>query len=190
MKILGIGGSPRKGGNTDILLARFIEGSKSLGAEVKTLTVCDLDIRVCTHCDVCYETGICTTKDDMQIVCREMESADRIALASPLHFMTVTAQMKALIDRCQVFWVRKYILKIPPLGDNRERKGFLLSVGGRKTIPDLFGAELVTIKNLFRVMNVIYAGDLLIPGLDAKGDVLRHPTALEEAYTAGQKFAK
>lgn len=190
MKVLGIGGSPRKGGNTDTLLARFVEGCQSLGAEVKSLSACALKINICTHCDACYETGACRVKDDMQIVCREMESADRIVLASPLHFMTVTAQMKALIDRCQVFWVRKYILKIPPLGDERERKGFLISVGGRKNIPDLFGAELVTIKNVFRVMNVVYAGGLLIPGIDAKGDIQRHLSALEQAYIAGQKFVE
>jgi multimeric flavodoxin WrbA len=190
MKVLGIGGSPRRGGNTDTLLARFIAGCQSLGAEAITLSACSLKINICTHCDACYETGVCNIKDDMQTVCREMESADCIVLASPLHFMTVTAQMKALIDRCQVFWVRKYILKIPPLGDDRERKGFLISIGGRRNIPDLFGAELVTIKNVFRVMNIIYAGDLLIPGIDARGDINRHPEALEQAYIAGQKFVE
>ena len=56
------------------------------------------------------------------MVFREMESADGIVLASPLHFMTVTAQIKALIDRCQALWVRKYILKIPPLGDDRKKE--------------------------------------------------------------------
>lgn len=190
MKLLGIGGSPRQGGNTDTLLARFMEGAVSRGSEVKTLSACRLKIQGCIHCDACYNKGICKFKDDMQIVYREMESADRIVLASPLHFMTVTAQMKALIDRCQALWVRKYILKIPPLGDDRERKGFLISVGGRKTIPDLFQAELVTIKNLFRVINVIYAGDILIPGTDAKGDILRHPEALDQAYISGQEFVE
>jgi multimeric flavodoxin WrbA len=190
MKVLGIGGSPRKDGNTDHLLARFMEGAFSRGAEVKTLSACRLKIAGCAHCDACYEKGVCKVKDDMQIVYSEMESADRIVLASPLHFMTVTAQMKAVIDRCQMFWVRKYVLKIPPLGDDRERKGFLISVGGRRTIPNLFDAELVTIKNLFRVINVNYSGDILIPGIDARGDILKHPEALEQAYTEGQKLVE
>jgi multimeric flavodoxin WrbA len=188
MKVLGIGGSPRHGGNTDTLLTRFMEGAASQGAEVKTLAACRLKINGCLHCDACYNGGNCTVKDDMQMVFREMESADGIVLASPLHFMTVTAQMKALIDRCQALWVRKYILKIPPLGDDRIRKGFFISVGGRRTVPDLFQAELVTIKNLFKVINVIYSGDILIPGIDAKGDILQHPESLEQAYVAGQKF--
>ena len=110
------------------------------------------------HCDACFVKGVCRVKDDMQMVYREMEAADRIVMASPLQFMSVSAQMKALIDRCQALWARKYILKIPPLGDNRERKAFFISVGGRRTIPNLFDAELVTIKILFKTIDIIYSG--------------------------------
>jgi multimeric flavodoxin WrbA len=188
MKVLGIAGSPRRGGNTDMLLARFMEGAASKGAEVKTLRVCDLKIAGCLHCDACLEKGLCRVQDDMQMVYKELEAADRIVLASPLQFMSVTAQLKALIDRTQALFARKYVLKVPPLGDKRERKGFFISVGGRRTIPNLFDAELVTIKTLFRTMDVIYAGDILIPGIDAKGDILKHPEFLEQAFTAGQKF--
>ena len=190
MKVLAIAGSPRRGGNTDTLLARFMEGAASKGAEVKTLFVCNLKISGCMHCDACLAKGECRIQDDMQMVYKEMESADRIVLASPLQFMSVTAQMKALIDRCQTLWARKYVLKIPPLGDRRERKGFFISVGGRRTIPNLFEAELVTIKTLFRTMDVTYAGDILIPGIDAKGDILKHPEFLEQAFAAGQKFVE
>ena len=188
MKVLGIAGSPRRGGNTDTLLSRFMEGAASKGTDVKTLRVCDLKIAACVHCDACLEKGNCRVNDDMQMVYKELESADRIVLASPLQFMSVSAQMKAMIDRCQALWARKYILKIPPLGDNRPRKGFFISVGGRRTIPNLFDAELVTIKNVFRIMDVEYSGDLLIPGIDALGDILNHPDALEKAFEAGQKF--
>ena len=188
MRVLGIAGSPRKGGNTDVLLARFLEGVAGKGAEVKSISACDLHISGCLHCDACLIKGNCRVRDDMQIVYREMEAADRIVLASPLQFMSVSAQLKALIDRCQAFWARKYILKIPPLGDRRERKGFFISVGGRRTVPNLFDAELVTIKILFRTLDVIYAGDILIPGVDAKGDIFKHPDALDRAFLAGQSF--
>ena len=190
MKVLGIAGSPRRGGNTDTLLARFLEGAASQGAEVKTLRVCDLKIRGCLHCDACLEKGECRVQDDMQMVYREMEAADRIVIASPLQFMSVPSELKALIDRCQALWARKYVLKVPPLGDKRERKGFLISVGGRRTIPNLFDAELVTVKTLFRTLDVAYAGDILIPGIDARGDILKHPDLLEKAFLEGQKFTE
>lgn len=188
MRVLAIAGSPRRGGNTDTLLSRFMEGAAGKGVEGKTISVCNLKIAGCVHCDACLAAGICRVNDDMQMVYREMEAADRIVMASPLQFMSVSAQMKAMIDRCQALWARKYVLKIPPLGDNRERKGFFISVGGRRTIPNLFDAELVTIKTLFRNIDLIYSGDILIPGIDAKGDILKHPEALERAFIAGQKF--
>jgi multimeric flavodoxin WrbA len=188
MKVLGLAGSPRKGGNTDTLLAKFMEGAVSRGAETKTIAACNLKISGCWHCDACLEKGICRVKDDMQMVYQEMEAADRIVLSSPVQFMGVSAQLKAVIDRCQALWARKYVLKIPPLGDDRPRKGFFISVSGRRTVPNLFDGELLTIKNLFRMIDVAYAGDLLVPGVDAKGDILKHPEALEQAYQAGQKF--
>jgi multimeric flavodoxin WrbA len=190
MKVLGIGGSPRKGGNTDTLLERLMQGAAGEGAEVKTLSACGLKIAGCMHCDACYEKGICRINDDMQMVYHEMESSDRIVLASPLQFMGVTAQLKALIDRCQALWARKYVLKIPPLGDSRPRRGFFISVGGRRTIPNLFDAELVTIKNVFRMIDVAYAGDILVPGIDARGDILKHPEELEKAFQAGRELVR
>ncbi len=192
MKVLGIAGSPRRGGNTDTLLARFMEGAAGAGAETKILFACQLKIAGCVHCDACLEKGLCRIQDDMQMVFKEMEQADRIVIASPLQFMSVTAQLKALIDRCQTLWARKFVLKVPPLGDSRPRKGFFISAGGRQPsqkIPNLFEAELVTIRNLFFIMSVPYSGDILVPGVDARGDILKHPEILEKALQEGRNFA-
>ena len=189
MKVLGIAGSPRRGGNTDLLLAEVLRGAASCGAEVKTIILNDLEIGPCQHGDDCLETGDCTTQDDMQMVYREMESADRIVLASPLFFMTVTAQLKAMIDRCQALWVRKYKLKIPPLGDRRQRKGLFISVGGRKRA-DIFEPALATIKSLFRSLDITYAGGLLFSSVDEKGAIMEHPDALEKAFIAGQRLVE
>jgi multimeric flavodoxin WrbA len=188
LRLLAIAGSPRRGGNTDTLLAKFIEGAVSRGVEVVTLTACQLKIEGCRHCDACLEKGCCRVQDDMQTVYQELEAADRLVIASPLQFMSVPSQLKALIDRCQALWARKYILKIPPLGDTRLRRGFLISVGGRRTIPDLFQAELVTIKTFFRTLDINYSGELLIPGIDARTDILQHPEALTKAFEEGQKL--
>ena len=187
MKVLGIAGSPRRGGNTDLLLDEVIKGAASKGAEVKTIILNDLKITPCQHCDACLEKGNCKIQDNMQMVYRELEQADRIVLASPLHFMSLTAQAKAMIDRCQCLWARKYVLKIPPLSDKRERKGLFISVGGRK-VANLFEPALATVKALFNTLNITYAGDLLFPGIDEKGDITKHPDALRQAFLAGQKL--
>jgi len=189
MKVLGIAGSPRRDGNTDMLLAEVMRGAASQGAEVKTIILNDLKITPCQHCDACLEKGNCKVQDDMQMVYRELEQADRIVLASPIQFTGVTAQMKAMIDRFQALWARKYVLKIPPLGSERERKGFFISVGGRK-IADLFEPALVMVKTVFRILDITYAGELLFPGVDEKGAIAKHPDALHQAFLAGQKLVE
>jgi multimeric flavodoxin WrbA len=189
VKVLGIAGSPRKNGNTDILLAEWMRGAVIKGAEVKTIFLRDLNFSTCQHCDACLKAGICRIQDDMQKVYPEMEKADIIVMASPIQFMGITAPMKAMIDRCQALWARKYVLKIPPLGDKRARKGFLISVGGRK-IPDLFEPTLVMIKTFFRIIDVTYVGELLYKGIDEKGAISSHPEALKQAFEAGQKLVE
>jgi len=188
-KVLGIAGSPRRGGNTDLLLGEVMRGAASRGAKVKTIVLNDLKITPCQHCDACLEKGRCKVEDDMQMIYREMEEADRIVLASPIQFMGVTAQMKAMIDRCQALWARKYILKQPPLGNRRERKGLFVSVGGRR-IANLFEPALVTVKTLFRILDVTYAGELVFSGVDEKGAIAKHPDALPQAFLAGQKLVE
>jgi len=189
LRVLGIAGSPRRDGNTDLLLNEVMRGAASKGAEVKTIVLNDLDIAPCQHCDACLETGRCKVGDDMQMVYKELERADRIVLASPVHFMGVTAQTKAMIDRCQALWVRKYVLKQPPLGDERERKGLFVSVGGMK-LANLFEPALATVKALFKVLDIAYAGELLFPGIDKKGAIKKYPDALKQAFLAGQRLVE
>ena len=189
MRVLGIAGSPRRGGNTDILLKEVLKGAASRGAEVKTIILSRLKIAPCQHCDACLETGRCKVKDDMQMVYDELERADRIVLASPVHFMGVTAQAKAMIDRCQALWARKYRLKIPPLGNKRERKGLFISVGGTK-LAKLFQPALATVKSLFKVLDIAYAGELVFPGVDEKGAIKEYSDALKQAFLVGQRLVE
>ncbi len=189
MRVLGITGSPRRGGNTDLLLAEVMKGAASRGAEVKTIILNNLKIAPCQHCDACLKKGKCKYQDDMQMVYRELEDADRIVLASPIQFMGITAQMKAMIDRCQALWARKYVLKLPPLGNRRERKGLFISVGGRK-IANVFDGALITIKSLLTVLDVTYAGELLFRNVDEKGAIAQHPGALHQAFLVGQELVE
>jgi hypothetical protein len=185
VRVLGIAGSPRRGGNTDLLLDEVLKGAASKGAEVKTIVLNDLKMTPCQHCDACFKEGVCRFDDDMQTVYKEMEKADRIVLASPVQFLGVSAQTKIMIDRCQALWARKYILKQPPLGDRRPRKGLFIAVGGMK-LAKLFEPSLAIVKALFKVLDIEYAGDLLFRGVDEKGAIKKHPTALKYAFKAGE----
>jgi multimeric flavodoxin WrbA len=187
MRVLGIAGSPRRGGNTDLLLAEVMRGAVSKGAEVKTIILNDLKITPCQHCDACLTAGRCRIDDDMQLVYRELEQADRVVLASPIQFMGPSAQLKLMIDRCQVLWARKYVLKRPPLKYRRERKGLFVAVGALKKA-DLFLPAVTIVKALFTVTDISYAGELLFPGIDEKGAIAGHPEALSQAFRAGEKL--
>jgi multimeric flavodoxin WrbA len=186
--VLGIAGSPRRGGNTDLLLNRVMEGAASQGAETKLVVLSELDISPCRHCDGCLKTGKCVIRDDMQWIHNDLKRADHIALASPIFFMGVTAQTKAMIDRCQAIWVTKYVLKLSVAVDPaKERGGIFISVGG--THPgNLFQPAAATVKSWFTTLDVNYKGELVFSGIDEKQAILQHPSALKEAFVAGQKL--
>lgn len=188
-RVLGIAGSPRRGGNTDLLLAEFMRGAASRGARVKTIVLNNLNITLCQHCDSCRETGNCRMQDGMQTVYDELEKANLIVLASPIQFMGVSSQTKGMIDRCLCLSTRKHILKIPPLSDKLERKGFFISVSSFNSV-NVFEPAMATVKAFFHQLNITYAGDLLFRGVGEKGQITEHPDALRQALVAGQKLVE
>lgn len=188
MKILGIAGSPRYGSNTDILLGEVLKGAESAGAETELVHVGNLNIMACSHCDACLRSGVCPFQDDMQKVYKALEQADRVVLAAPLHFMGLPSQLKTLIDRVQSAWVKKYILKIPPLGDTRERRGLFVSVGGRNG-EHLFESAEATVKAFFASLDIKYDGRVAFAGIDGRAQIQKNPEALKAAFAAGQKLA-
>ena len=188
MKVLGIFGSPRKGGNTELLLEEALRGAEAEGAEIERLRLGDYNIIPCKECLACYKDGNCIILDDMAKIYPILLEADIIILASPIFFYGVTAWAKALIDRCQALWARKYQLKDPSLGkDGKKRIGFFISVGGTKG-QKVFEGAILTAKYFFDVLNAKYAGELVVREVDVKGDILKHPETLREAFETGRRL--
>jgi multimeric flavodoxin WrbA len=185
LKVLGIMGSPRYGGNTDMMLDSALKGAKEGGAEVVKIRLCDLRFAPCLECHGCDDTGECVQADEMLLIYPKLIDADRLFLASPIFFMGISAQTKAMIDRCQSIWVRRYRLG-QTIGKGREsRKGFFMSVGGSKN-PKKFSGAVKTVRAFFATLDFTYENELLIAGVDEKGAIARHPTALEEAMELGR----
>ena len=99
-RVLILSSSPRKGGNSDTLCDRFLEGAAKAGHRVEKVFLGDRDIRYCTGCGACVKTGQCPQKDDMKELLERMIQADVLVMATPVYFYTMSAQMKTLIDRC------------------------------------------------------------------------------------------
>jgi len=189
LKVLGIAGSPRRDGNTDHLLKQVMAGASSQESETKTVILSELDIAPCRHCDGCLKTGKCVIDDDMQSIHADLREFDRMVLASPIFFMGVTAQAKAMIDRCQALWVIKYVLKLPvAINPGKERQGIFVSVGGTK-LTNLFQPAMATVKSWFTTLDISYTGELVFSGIDESESIHLHPTALKDAFALGRKLA-
>lgn len=104
-KVLILSGSPRKHGNSDILCDEFARGAKEAGHSVEKLRVADMNVGYCRACYACKNTGICAIKDDMAEILQKMIDADVIVLSSPVYFYSVSAQLKALLDRTVARWL-------------------------------------------------------------------------------------
>lgn len=187
MKITAFLGSPRRDGNSETLLKEAIKGVKDEGLDVETFILNEMNIMPCQNCGGCDETGICVYEDDMTQIYEAIRKSDRIILASPIFFFSVSAQAKLMIDRCQSIWVEKYILKKPIDPGTYGRKGLLLLVAGMKKDIGIRCAE-TTAKAFFRTINVQEHKTLGYTGVDAKGDIFKHPLALKEAYLAGREL--
>ncbi len=188
VRVLGIAGSPRRRANTETLLDRFLMGAENSRATVEKVVLARLRIAGCIACDGCWEEGRCVVQDDFQLLHEKLIAADVIALAAPLYFWNLPAQVKAVVDRSQCQWARKFVLKAPPLltAAGRDRRwGVFLSVGGESD-PDFVGA-VKTVRGFFGVYGAEYWGELLVGGVDARLEILRHPEALQRAFELGNQ---
>jgi len=186
VKVLGIYGSPRKGGNTDLILDKILEGSRAAGAETDSIYVRRLKIDGCLECGSCDETGECVIQDDMQTVYPLLQAADIIFLASPNFFYNVTAQVKLLIDRSQAMWSKRLLEKTPEQRRTYDSgKGYLICIGATKGKNLFVGVEL-TVKYFFDALDMTYEGGLLIDRVEAKGEILEHPDVMDRAFELGK----
>ena len=188
MKVLGIMGSPRRQSNTETLLDKALEGAREAGAEVEKVLVSKLKISPCLEIYACRKDGNCAIKDDMQALYEKLLEADHVIFASPMFFYGVTSQAKAVIDRCQALWVRRHVLGMGK-EDKRERRGMFISVGATRGAK-LFDGAVLTMKYFSDAIGVKYSGDLLVRGIDNKGQIEEHPAALEDAFRLGQELVR
>jgi len=187
--VLGISASPRANGNSDLLLHKALAGAESAGAQVEYLRLCDLNIAPCIECNSCFKTGRCQIEDDYQLLMKKMLDTDRLIFATPIFFMTVCAQAKILIDRCQCLWAHKYVLKKPLIEtEGRDRRAMVIAVGGTKS-KKMFDSIRLTMKYYLDVLDMKYAANLFVNKMEEPGQIKKHPNALNEAFRLGAELA-
>jgi len=189
MLALGLQGSPRKNGNTSYLLSAFMNELEKSGAQIKVIKAYEKKIIPCIECSVCEKEGFCPLDDDMNSeIYPLLRQADIIVAATPIFFYSVPAQLKALIDRSQTLWARKYRLKLND--PNRKwRRGFLLSLGATKG-KNLFDGLHLTIKYFFDAIGTSMEGSLTYRQIENSGDMQKHPSVLNDVKEKASHLIK
>ena len=176
MNILILSGSPRKGGNTDLLVEAFVKGA-SQKHHVEVVSVHDYKVYPCMGCNTCFKSCVhsCVQKDDMPLIYEKMAIADILVIASPVYFYGLSAQLKAVIDRFH-----------NPIRDTFHIKKMALLLVGAATLSELFDSILTQYKLCQNFFKLEVAGRVLVRGVKDKGDI-KNTDALKEAFELGQQ---
>jgi len=183
MNIIGISGTPRKGGNSEILLNAALEPFAEAKWQVSKILLSEIKIEPCIGCEACVEAKSCFIKDDMQQVYQALESCDAIIISSPSYWRNVPAGLKALFDRTYGISNKK------PLAG---KLGGAIAVG-RATAGGGQSKVLDVIHNFY-----LSSGALCVPGelngvtasANKPGDILTQPRRLQQARALGENILK
>lgn len=192
MYILGLSGSPRRHANSETLLDQVLSGASEAGAETEKIIAAGFrNLHPCVNCGHCLKTGRCRVQDEMQEIYPKLDRADGLVVASPIYFMGVSAFLKIIIDRCQCYWSRKYVLKQPlfPEDPKRIRKGFFLATAGHDK-PVVFKGAKMTVKSVFDVLNVSYMGEYFATSMENPKDILNVEGAMSSVYDMGKRLVE
>jgi multimeric flavodoxin WrbA len=190
IKVLAFAGSPRRHGNSETLLDWVLASmGGEPGVSVEKIALSEANINMCNGCNACEKLNKCIQRDGMDTAHDKIIEADCIVLSSPIFCMGLAAQVKALVDRAQVFRSRKYVLRLPIVPPERmgKRFGVFLATAGQNW-DYVFNAAIPSVKCFYHVIDIRDADIhyLMINNVDEKGAIERHPTAKDEAEMLGK----
>ncbi len=191
-EILGIGGSPRKGGNSDILLREVLAGAAQAGATTEAIQLRDLRFQSCDGCERCRPDNICKLKDEMQQLYPKITAARGLVLVSPTHNFNVTAWMKSFIDRMYCYFgftddrPRSWWTTLA----NQGRRAALVAIGEQAGAEEAIGLTLTALHRAMAAYGYEIAGELPVNGIFDRGMVRHHPNVLADARQLGFELAK
>jgi NAD(P)H-dependent FMN reductase len=190
-RIIGILGSPLPEGNTARLLDRALEGAKDAGCSVEKIAVANLSFEACQEMFFCRDHDTCIMDDDMQQLYPMLREADAIIIATPIMCMGIPGKLKSFMDRCQVFYMAKYLRNnsLVPAGKLPARQALFIAIAGMR-IPEVFVGARLTVKAFLDIIDCRYGDELLINDMDTIRDVAQQPGLLEAAYAKGLVLGK
>lgn len=180
-KVLGIMGSPRKRGNTHVLMDAVLAGARENGAATDLVLLGDLTIRECDGCLACWKGIPCPQGDDMNGLYPKIEESDVLVFGTPVYWYGPTALLKALVDRLAYF-------NCP---ENRKKiagKKAVIVMPLEETDPDSYAPVVTFFEKSFEYLQLEFAGRLIVPGVSKKGDVSNKTEYMRQAYELGRNL--
>jgi multimeric flavodoxin WrbA len=190
-RVIGLLGSPHPEGNTAKLLERALQGAKDAGCETETIRVTTLCFEACMEMMFCKEHETCIMDDDMQQMYGKIREANGIIIATPVMTMGIPGKLKSFFDRCQVFFMAKYVRRQPFITkeQKKRRRALFISISGMN-VPGVFDGARKTILAFLDIIDCPLSDELLIPGMDAVQDVSQNPGFVDSAYNKGFALGK
>lgn len=175
--VLILSGSPRKGGNSDILCDKFAEGAQESGNDVEKIWIQGKKIAPCVACYYCKDhKGECAIKDDMAVVLQKMLDADVIVLSSPVYFYSISAQLKAVIDRTVARWL-----------EFKDKEFYYIMTAAEDT-DTVMDCTLECMRGLAECLEgSVERGVIYGKGVYTKGEIVDKP-AMQQAYEMGKSI--
>lgn len=191
-KVLGIGGSPRKGGNSDIILERLLRGAQSTDTTTETVQIRDYNIQPCLACERCRKDGSCTgVQDGMQLLYPKIVESSGLIVVTPVYSYNMTSILKAFIDRLYGMY---YFSDERPgfwksqLAD-QGRKAIIAAIGEQKDLKEGgMDLTLATLRLSIQALGYEIVGELPVLGIFPKGKVREYPEILEKADRLGKQL--
>ena len=180
MKLTAFLGSPRAGGNTDILASWVLDGARAAGIETEAVALRKLKIRPCTGCEKCWQKDrpCALRSDDMDGLYEKIAGSDILLFATPVYWYAPTAIMKAFIDRFVVF-------NRPQGRPLIEGKGAILAVAYEEEGPTAAGPLVRMFELSFGYLGLRFIDRIVVGGVGPKGAILQKPEAIARAYAIG-----
>jgi len=181
-RVLGIVGSPRRNGNTHILVSRILEGAAEQGAATDVLFLDDLEIRECDGCHACWRGKECSKQDDMNALYPRIIEADALVFGTPVYWYGPTALMKGFVDRFVYF-------NCPENHAGIRGKRAAIAVPYEEEGIEMAGLVVAFFEKSLAYLEMHLIGKVLVPGVGSKGDVLNKAESLAEARELGGRLA-
>jgi multimeric flavodoxin WrbA len=192
MRIIGVSGSPRRGGNSDLILGKILEGARENGATTEAIHLSDLSFSSCVGCERCRREGICRRfDDDLTPIYSGILEAAGLVLVCPVYNYNLTSWMKAFIDRLYCFYEfddgrpRGWSSRLAGQG----RRALLAVVAEQVNDQDL-GIAMEALRLPIRALGYGIEGEISVKGVFEAGVVANRPELLVRAREMGEELIK